>query len=175
MPKEYYCNKDIGGGETCCESNPENFEPGRYSTCRKCRTRINNENRNERKKKIEEEKVSTKIQEIDPDVNGRFLIEETLINAPLFRRKTIIKAIEDIEQDITDVFDDCNKNINGVKDDVEIIKENYRIIKKDNDILKNEVKYLEKENLTLNEKIIDLTLEFKNILSKFQSIENKLS
>jgi hypothetical protein len=89
MPKDFLCNKIIDG-VVCNENNPENFEPGRYSTCKKCRVRINREG-----KALKVSKVKT-IEELNSDSTQKLI---TKINEIVHYVGELESKIEEIEID----------------------------------------------------------------------------
>ena len=96
MSKTYYCTKMIDNSTICGERNIENFKPGRYNTCKSCRLKIMADyNKNKR-----DELREKKIQEIDPETNIRFVVEDTIKRVPLIEGKTIEENLNSLDEEI---------------------------------------------------------------------------
>ena len=106
MPKTkvYYCNKSENF-KVCGETNPENFPVGRYSTCKNCRNKSVREFNKEKKMEYNEEKNKV----IDPSANIRYLIVDTIRNAPIIDGQSIEAKIKNNEYDISEVLC-CNSD-----------------------------------------------------------------
>jgi hypothetical protein len=133
--KIHYCDKMVEN-KVCGEMNPVNFETGRYSTCKRCRIKMNNKNRAIKNKKLENDIYETKANIIDPDVDIRYLIEETINNVNFIRKKSIINAILDMEQDIIG----SDEKIDKLWD---LLREKNRILENANSHLQDRLKDLE--------------------------------
>jgi len=98
MPKVYFC-KQMKDSEMCGESDPKNFENGRYSTCRSCRSKSQRD-----KKAVEKDNTSeNKTNSLDPSRSIRYIIEDTILRVPLLEGETILKKIRNCEEDISDL------------------------------------------------------------------------
>lgn len=106
--KVYFCTK-TKDFKVCGENNPENFVIGRYSTCKECRNAYVREYNKEKKLNEAEEKNK----EIDPSANIRYLILDTIKNAPMINGKSVDEKIRGNENDISEVlitnFDNMDK------------------------------------------------------------------
>jgi hypothetical protein len=140
--KIHYCDKMVEN-KVCGEMNPTNFEAGRYSTCKRCRIKINNKNRTIKNKKLENDIYETKANIIDPDVDIRYLIEETINNVNFIRKKSIINAILDMEQDITDVLTGSDEKIDKIWNEINLLREKNRILENVNSHLQDRLTDLE--------------------------------
>ena len=98
MSKIYFCKQEKTFG-ICGENDPKNFEIGRYTTCRSCRTRLQKEKRKYGKEKECEEKTTT----IDPTKNIRYVVEDTILRVPLLEGESIQEKIRNSEEDISDL------------------------------------------------------------------------
>lgn len=110
MPKVYFCKKE-NNFEICGETDPKNFEVGRYSTCKVCRSKSKKEKRQNEKSKDYEEKTSS----IDPSKNIRYVVEDTILRIPLLEGETIHEKIRNTEEDISELAMK-NHNLNSKMD-----------------------------------------------------------
>lgn len=99
MPKTYFCTK-IYNSETCGERDPKEFPTGRYSTCKRCRSKLNNDTI-KLKKNTESE---SKADNIDPDMNFRYLIEDTIRRFPMIKGRTIEDSIHIVDTLCSDLI-----------------------------------------------------------------------
>jgi hypothetical protein len=97
MPKQHFCKK-AENNIVCGEHNPENFEEGRYSICKKCRTKATYESV---KKKRDKEK-EIKVEEIKTEFNILDIAKDTFLKVP-------VKNGETIEQNLDSVIRSLNK------------------------------------------------------------------
>ena len=111
--KEYFCNKMIDL-KTCGETDPLKFEKGRYSTCKKCRVKLNSSYVANKKKSEEEQEYKEITDKVDPDYNIRYIVEETFLNTPLIRNKSIVNVIIANEMELTELLNYVNKNFEKV-------------------------------------------------------------
>lgn len=121
MPKTYYCDK-VRDLKICGENNPQNFNPGRYSTCKNCRNAYVRELNKINKNKEKVEKNNT----VDPSGSLTSLITDIVLNIPLIDKKTlsISEKFKSQDQDISDVLITCTSD----KDFLDFKKEIYRYI-----------------------------------------------
>jgi hypothetical protein len=131
-PKVYYCTK-TKDFLTCGESDPANFIPGRYSTCKACRNKYVREHNKEKKASESEEKNK----EIDPGSNIRYLIIDTIRYAPIINGKSVEEKIRGNEDDISDVLCTNSDSLDAFKKEMlnEFIKMNQKIKELENEIV----------------------------------------
>lgn len=132
MPKTYFC-KQIVNGDVCGENNAENFPPGRYSSCRECRNRIARANLSSKKDKEND----TKVNNIDPDQNIRYLIEDTILRSPFIGGQTIVSVIKDINgmnSDNTESIGELREFNREIKDLIGQLKNASKLINKIHDL-----------------------------------------
>jgi hypothetical protein len=154
MPKIYRCNKIDETGNICNETNENNFNEGRYTTCKKCRLKFMIDY-NKLKK---EEKQNQNTTKIDPDNHIRELIEDTISNVSLIKNQTIPNIIRRLEKDITE---ECL----NFEDKIKIFEAKFEdSIKK----FEDKISSLENENIALKIQL----LNFKECIQK--SLNEKL-
>jgi hypothetical protein len=115
MPKVYFCTK-IKNFATCGETNPDNFPPGRYSTCKECRNKYVREYNKDKKDEVDEEKSK----QIESHHNIRYLIIDTICNTPIISGKSIENKIRDNDDDISQVLETCGNGLENFKKQVYI-------------------------------------------------------
>lgn len=76
MTKSHFCSKFTKEGVICGDKNPENFNKGRYSICKKCKTNEVNEYR--QKQKMKELGVSMDISNLSTEKNMKKAISELI-------------------------------------------------------------------------------------------------
>jgi hypothetical protein len=121
MPKVYYCNKSIDG-ETCGETNQDNFETGRYSTCKKCRNKMNIEYHKSKKEEDKDNKNSM----IDPDFSIRSLIEDTINKTPFINGISIKQKFNEVDDNNTETLIACSNKIDFLLDKIEKMEKHIR-------------------------------------------------
>lgn len=130
MPKVYFCRQEINS-EICGETNPENFEVGRYSSCRKCRAKYH-----ERKRKTKKEEViETSVEILDPLKNIRYVIEDTVRRIPLLEGQTIPDKILNIDADISELVianSELKEKMNELFDYIKKLELEIQLLKKIN-------------------------------------------
>jgi hypothetical protein len=135
MSKVYFCKQECNF-QVCGETDPKNFESGRYSTCKSCRSKVKKEKRQVEKNKDSEEKMSA----IDPSKNIRYIVEDTILRIPLLEGETIHEKIRNTEEDISELAVK-NHNINTK------IDMNYSYLLMYIQKLEAEIQLLKKNNL----------------------------
>jgi hypothetical protein len=98
MPKVYFCKQEHNF-QICGDTDPKNFEIGRYSACKACRSKVKKEKRQVEKNKDSEEKTTS----IDPSKNIRYVVEDTILRTPLLEGETILEKIRNTEEDISEL------------------------------------------------------------------------
>ncbi len=105
MPKGYCC-KRIVNGELCGETDPGKFSPGRYTACKACRNMASKQTISDKKVKVRDDIA----QNLDPDENIRYLIEDTIKRVRLINgnKNTVEEAINTVDE-----MNSCNTEIIG--------------------------------------------------------------
>lgn len=118
--KEYYCSKYVKG-KICGEDNPENFIPGRYSTCKNCR-----------KKSSSEIYLSKKLESDKPDENTdlnqeiRSTIEYYLKKAPvMYGNQSIVDCVSSTDENCSDILNNVANLKLYVKEEFENMRRLY--------------------------------------------------
>ena len=153
MSKEYYC-KQIIDLEFCGETNPENFDPGRYSSCKSCRKKLNKESSKKIRENARREKEMDNIEKIDNakgnlGQNIRNLIVDTIHTYPIFEGMNILQRIEKREFSISEHMESIQNKFSKYDLLIENITKESKKIKEENIFLKNENEYLRKEIINI--------------------------
>ena len=137
MPKQHFCKK-VENNIVCGEHNSENFEEGRFSICRKCRTRSTYESVKKKRDKDKE----LKIEEIKTEFNILDITKDTFLKVPVKNGLTIeqnldsvIRSINKIEIDRTNDANIMNLNITLFQKKQNEFQKNYEDLKKKYDEL----------------------------------------
>jgi hypothetical protein len=151
MPKVYFCSNLLEGlsPSICGETDPENFHPGRYSRCKKCRNISNRDSYKRAKEKTTTEQIEERIEDLKEGKKIQALIVANIEERPLKEEGITI----------TDSFYFIKNNI---KNNYDIL---YTLIKELQDKNKksdSEITYLKNENEKLKRKID----EIENFLGK---------
>ncbi len=146
MTKIHYCKKILENGTVCGEMDASKFESGRYSACKSCRNISTIACIKSKKEGIKVEK----IKKIDPDVNLRWLIEDTIKNIPLLDgTRTIKDSILSLEEESSNMF---NNNCYREERIFNILKQH----ELDMNFLLGKIQKLESENKELKNEISEL-------------------
>ena len=92
-----------------------NFETGRYSACKSCRTTISNFIQNVKKEKIKKEIREEKIKVIDPEENLRWIVEDTIKIKPMYDGQTLIKSIKSIDDLLSETMSECHEKFGNMQ------------------------------------------------------------
>ena len=132
-PKVYFCTK-TKDFKFCGETDPEKFVQGRYSTCKECRNAYVREYNKEKKQSEAEEKNK----EVDPSSNIRYLIVDTIKNAPIIEGYSVESKLRGNEDDISEVLCKNVKDLENLKKDMyeETRKMMNKITELENEIIK---------------------------------------
>jgi hypothetical protein len=93
MNKKYFCKSKIND-EECGETNPENFEIGRYSTCKECRSK-NITQKSVQRKNLE---IIDKVRRIDPGEEIRTVVDYTINHKAFDGDFSIVESIKNINE-----------------------------------------------------------------------------
>lgn len=137
MPKQHFC-KTIQEDTICGEKDPEKFESGRYSICKKCRTKATN---NIVKKRRELEKEA-RLEEIKSNMSILDIAKDTFLKVPVKNGETIeqnfdsvIRSLNKIELEQTNNINLMNMNISLFQKKQNEFQKNYEDLKKKYDEL----------------------------------------
>jgi hypothetical protein len=80
MPKKYFCETVTGidGLDVCGETEPNNFSPGRYNKCRKCRNLEVRKYQQRLKEESERENMESRTEDIKDGKKILMLIESVI-------------------------------------------------------------------------------------------------
>jgi hypothetical protein len=160
MPKVYFCKK-YNDFVQCCETNPINFESGRYSICKKCRITASAEQKRKKKEESKKNELHENIKEVintENLINGKTIVDtlndsikivsEVSFNSYFYKTKR-----EDVNANFAYLFEQQNKTNTLINNIIE-----------NNKNLEKRIKFLEAdvEDLTEENKILKQKLE-KNI------------
>jgi hypothetical protein len=123
MPKTYFC-KTIHDYEMCGETNPINFEPGRYSACRSCRNKKNKENKEKNFSILTEERNN----KIDPSSNLRHLIEDTILRIPIMDGYNIIEKFRTDNEEVSNIVLMSKKNLEDINKRLEYLEKYTKLL-----------------------------------------------
>lgn len=161
MPKKYFCKF-----EGCGEIDPENFENGRYSTCKKCRIKGITEKIYQRKHL----ELIDKIRKIDPEEEIQMVVDYSLKNKEFNDGFSVLENIVKITEDHKKIVEEINTSkINKDKlfQNFDELKSNYEQVRIVFNAMKNRIEDLEFDLLQFKNKI---DLEF--IYERLKSLEN---
>jgi len=157
MPKIHFC-KYYNEFIQCCETNPEKFEFGRYSICRKCRIIQNSIKRISKNEENKKEKIKETIKDV--------LDTEDLVEG-----KSITEFLNDSHKIVSDMAqnsyvykvrrEEINKFFELVCKDIDNLRKTMKELIVENDNHRKRIKFLESDVEKLNEK-----LNIKNSLSQ---------
>ncbi len=143
MTKEFYCNKLLPNREICGEKEVSNFEKGRYSTCKKCRTRLNSEYIKQKK----DEDLKDKFKTIDSDNNIKCLIEDTINKYPIYSGCTIVQLFSDLQNYTSEELSFMSERIRENNDLIKKLFEDNKNLTSTITILENKIESLNKNQL----------------------------
>jgi hypothetical protein len=160
MPKSYFCNK-ITDGIQCKDINPENFEKGRYSICKKCRIKNVMENKSYRNNM----ELYDKVKKIDPKEELQLVVEYSLKNKNFTGELSIFDNIEILNKNNKELIEKIDLESNDkqkIIQNFDKLEKNHEAMRLAFNSMRDTVVYLDSE-LTLLKRNIDIDTLFKRI------------
>jgi hypothetical protein len=144
MPKEYHCTNLIGL-DMCGETNPEQFSPGRYNKCRKCRNLAVKEHQVKLKEKSCREIMDDKINELKDGKKIQILVETIIMSRGLMDEGLTIPEsfhytqgkVKSIHDNILLLIRDLQTDKTKLENENNHLKKELEKLKKDNSKIKN--------------------------------------
>lgn len=157
MPKKYFCDNIIGFG-ICGEEDPNNFYPGRYSKCKKCRMQMSKECLKEKKEMTKDEEMDKTIEKIKDGRLIQDLIAKMVTSASLLEEGlSISDTLYLLKSNITDCRQIHLQETKKLSDHIKLLNERIEYLQKENQSLKTN---LSKINNFMEEKF---NLFFDNV------------
>ncbi len=148
MPKKYFCETVTGidGVDVCGDTNPENFSPGRYNKCRKCRNLEVRKYQQRLKEQSERENMESRVEDIKDGKKILMMIESVI------QGKSISLDGLTIPEELMFIKDKINIVSRTSFDLFAKVDEENKKIKLKNKYLEEEMLKLKEENTYLREK-----------------------
>jgi cellulose biosynthesis protein BcsQ len=152
MPKQHFC-KTISDTVICGERDPEKFEPGRYSICKKCRTKATN---NVVKKRRELEK-EVKLKEIKSNISISDIAKDTFLKIPVRNGETIEENFDSVIRSINQLQEDRTGDINLMNMNISLFQKKQNEFQKEHEDLKKKYDELMKYCISIQKYVSQIT------------------
>ena len=151
MPKQHFC-KNIENNIICGEIEPEKFEKGRYSICKKCRTRTTY---NIVKKKRETEK-EVKLTEIKSNISITDIAKDTFLKVPVKNGETIEQNLDSVIRSLNKIEMDRTNDVNLMNLNITLFQKKQNEFQKNYDDLKKKYDELMKYCISIQKYVLNL-------------------